>query len=328
MRLASARSPLLGIAAALMLLPAEWRSVEARDFTAADTQGEDYPTVQSIRYMDRLVRERTHGRHRINVYPGGALGDQPSTLEQTRVGAIDINLVNMTPLASFVGDANVLGLPFLFRSTDHLRNVLDGPIGEDILMRLAPHGFVGLAFYDGGTRSVYTAKRPVRTLADFKGMRIRVQKSDFMADMFKALGAEPIQFPFTLVNIGFSTNLIDAAENNWSSYVAFEHYAVAPYYTLTEHSMSPDVLVMSSRAWNELSPEDREIFRAAARESKQFMREQLRLWTNNRTRPLDHEVSVIKFDTEPLKILWTPLYEKVLLDSRTKAIVEEVRRIE
>jgi TRAP-type C4-dicarboxylate transport system substrate-binding protein len=108
---------------------------EARDFTAADTQGADHPTVQSIRYMDRLVRERSHGRHRINVYPGGMLGAQPATLEQTRIGSIDLNLVNVAPLASFVGETNFLGLPFLFRSADHLRRVLNSPIGEQVLQR-------------------------------------------------------------------------------------------------------------------------------------------------------------------------------------------------
>ena len=301
---------------------------EARDFTAADTQGADYPTVQSIRYMDRLVRERSHDRHRINVYPGGMLGAQPATLEQTRLGPIDLNLVNMAPLASFVGEANVLGLPFLFRSADHLRNVLNSPIGEQILQRLAPHGFVGLAFYEGGARSVYTAKRPVRTLADFQGLRIRVQNSDLTVEMFKTLGAEPIQFPFSLVNTGFSTNLIDAAEHTWSTYIAFEHYAVAPYFTLTEHSMSPDVLVMSSKAWEELSAEDREIFRTAARESSKFMSDQLKIWTSSLKRPLGDDVVAIKFDREQLKQALTPLYDKVLLDSRTKALVEAVRQIE
>jgi tripartite ATP-independent transporter DctP family solute receptor len=237
----------------------------ARDFTAADTQGGDYPTVQSIQYMDRLVQERSHGRHRINLYPGGMLGAQPATLEQTRSGAIDLNLVNMAPVASFLGEANVLGLPFLFRSAEHLHNVLDSPIGEQLLQRLAPHGLIGLAFYEGGARSVYTSKRPVRTLADFKGMRIRVANSDLLVEMFKTLGAEPVQFPYSLVKTGLSTNLIDAAEQTWPTYIAFEHYAVAPYFTLTEHSMSPDVLLMSSRAWEELSAEDREIFRTAAR---------------------------------------------------------------
>jgi tripartite ATP-independent transporter DctP family solute receptor len=256
------------------------------------------------------------------------LGAQPATLEQTRSGSIDLNLVNMAPLASFIGEANVLGLPFLFRSAQHLRNVLNSRTGEQVLQRLAPHGFVGLAFYEAGARSVYTAKRPVRTLADFRGLRIRIQNSDLMVEIFKMLGAEPIQFPFSLVNTGFSTNLIDAAEQTWSAYIAFKHYAVAPYFTQTEHSMSPDVLVISAKAWGELSVEDREIFRTAARESSKFMSDQLRIWTSSVQISSDDKVVVETFDREQLKQAFTPVYDRMLLDSRTKALVEAIRQIE
>ena len=117
-------------------------AAEARDFKATDTQPKDHPTVQAIVHMDRLVRDRTQDRHRINVYPGGMLGEQRATFEQTRLGAIDINRTNMAPLSSFVGEVNVLGLPFLFRSADHLHKVLDGPIGDAILQSLEPHGLV------------------------------------------------------------------------------------------------------------------------------------------------------------------------------------------
>jgi tripartite ATP-independent transporter DctP family solute receptor len=223
-------------------------TTEARDFSVTDSQPADHPTVQAIVYMDRLVRDRTQGRHRINIHHAGALGEQRATFEQTRLGAIDMNRTNMDPLASFVGEVNVLGLPFLFRSADHLHKVLDGPIGEELLQRLEPHGFVGLTFYDSGARSVYTAKRPVRTLPELKGLRIRLQQSDLMIEMFKAFGAEPVLLPYTLTRTGLATDLIDAAENNWPSYVVSDHYTVARYYTLTEHSMTPDVLVMSSKA--------------------------------------------------------------------------------
>src|SRR5258708_34397845 len=103
----------------------------------------------------------------------------------------------MAPIASFVGRANILRLPFLFRSTDHLHRVLDGPIGDDILQSLEPHGFVGLAFFESGARSVYTVRRPVRTIDDIKGLRIRLQQSDLMVQRFTPLGAEPVKLPYT-----------------------------------------------------------------------------------------------------------------------------------
>ena len=190
-----------------------------RDFRAVDTQSNDHPTARALVHMSELVSDRTQGRHRMIVYSGGVLGEQKTNFEQTRTGVIDINRTNMAPLVSFVGKANILGLPFLFRSADHLHRILDGPIGEDILQSLEPHGFVGLAFFESGARSIYTARRPVQTIDDIKGLRIRLQQSDLMVEMFTTLGAEPVILPYTLTKTALMTGLIDAAENNWPSYV-------------------------------------------------------------------------------------------------------------
>jgi tripartite ATP-independent transporter DctP family solute receptor len=216
-------------------------AAESRDFRVADTQSNDHPTARALVHMSELVSDRTQGRHRMIVYAGGLLGEQEASFEQTRAGGIDINRTNMAPLASFVGKANIFGLPFLFRSADHLHRILDGAIGDDILQSLEPHGFVGLAFFEAGARSVYTVRRPVRSIDDIKGLRIRLQQSDLMIEMFAALGAEPVVVPYTRTRTALATGLIDAAENNWPSYVASDHYSVAPYFALTEHTMTPDV---------------------------------------------------------------------------------------
>src|SRR5688572_631632 len=120
----------------------------AREFRVADTQVENYPTVQSLMFMDRLIDERTAGRHRLRIFHSRQLGEEKETIEQTRVGAIDLNRTNVAPLGGFIPEANVLALPFLFRSVEHLHKVLDGPIGDEILASFQPHGFIGLAFYD------------------------------------------------------------------------------------------------------------------------------------------------------------------------------------
>ena len=127
-------------------------AAESRDFRVADTQSNDHPTARALVHMSELVSDRTQGRHRMLVYADGLLGEQEASFEQTRTGAIDINRTNMAPLASFVGKANIFGLPFLFRSADHLHRILDSAIGDDILQSLEPHGFVGLAFFEAGAR--------------------------------------------------------------------------------------------------------------------------------------------------------------------------------
>src|SRR5213593_2573312 len=167
-----------------------------REFRVADTQSEDYPTVQALAFMACIVEERSNGRHRIRVFHSRQLGEEKETIEQTRVGAIDLNRTNVAPIGSFVPEANVLALPFLFRSMDHLYKVLDGPIGAEVLASFESYGFVGLTFYDSGARSIYNNVRPVRSLADMKGLRIRVQQSQQMAEMIRSLGADPVELPY------------------------------------------------------------------------------------------------------------------------------------
>src|SRR5437868_393259 len=157
----------------------------AREFRVADTQTADYPTVQALQFMARIVEERTGGRHHIRVFHSRQLGEEKETIEQTRIGAIDLNRTNVAPIGSLVPAANVLSLPFLFRSFEHLHNVLDQSLGQDILAGFQRHGFVGLTFYDSGARSIYNSVKPVRSISDMKGMRIRVQQSSLMSDMMK-----------------------------------------------------------------------------------------------------------------------------------------------
>src|SRR5665811_2364891 len=202
-----------------LFLTALSTSAVAREFRAADTQSEDYPTVQALRYMGRLIAELSCSRHHIRLFHSLQLGEEKETIEQTRVGAIDLNRTNVALIGSFVPATNVLAMPFLFRSIEHLQKVLDGPIGNEILGSFEPYGFVGLTFYDSGARSIYNSVRPVRSIADIRGLRIRVQQSELMSDMIRALGAEPVELPYGQVLTGLATKLIDGAENNWPSFV-------------------------------------------------------------------------------------------------------------
>jgi TRAP-type C4-dicarboxylate transport system substrate-binding protein len=199
-------------ASALIALLASTVLANAREFHAAEIQE---PTVQAIRHMGQAVSERSGERHTVKVFHSGQLGDEGRTLEQTLAGIIDINRINVIEIGKIVPELNVLALPFLFRSNDHLQKVIDGPIGNEILSSLDRHGFVGLAFYDAGARSIYTATRPVRTLADLQGLQLRVLQTELMDKMVKALGAQPMNLPYRQLLTALSTRLIDGAENNW-----------------------------------------------------------------------------------------------------------------
>ncbi len=312
------------------LLAAAPRCAVAREFRASDNQAADYPTVQALQFMARMVEERTGGRHWIRVFHSSQLGEEKETIEQTRIGVIDINRTNVAPIGALVPAANLLSLPFLFRSMDHLHHVLDRGIGKEILAGFERYGFIGLTFYDSGARSIYNSVRPVRTVADLKGLRIRVQQSEVMSSMIRALGAEPIQLPYGQVATGLSTRLIDGAENNWPSYVTTNHYKLAPYYTLTEHAMGPEVLVMSPRAWESLSSEDKEIFRDAAEKSNIYMRE---IWTTLDERSRQQassagNVIVTDVDRKPFEDAMSGIYSKAMLDEEERQLIERIRQVQ
>jgi len=312
-----------------LLLAAVSTGVVAREFRAADTQSEDYPTVQALRYMDSLVAERSGGRNQIRVFHSRQLGEEKETLEQTRAGAIDLNRTNVALIGTMVPAMNVL-VPFLFRSVEHLQKVLDGPIGNEILGSFEPYGFVGLAFYDSGARSIYNSVRPVNSIADLKGMRFRVQQSEQMSDMIRSLGAQPIELPYGQVTTGLATRLIDGAENNWPSFVTTDHYKFAGYYTLTEHAMSPEVLVMSQKVWATLSPEDQKVFREAALRSSRFMREKWKdLEDQSRKQAEAAGVKVVAdFDRKPFEAAMAGIYSKAQSDPAIAKLIVRIREVQ
>jgi tripartite ATP-independent transporter DctP family solute receptor len=305
-------------------------SVVAREFRAADTQSEDYPTVQALNYMGGLVERRSAGRLKIRVFHSRQLGEEKETIEQTRVGAIDLNRTNVALLGSFVPAMNVLAMPFLFHSAEHLQKVLDGPIGQEMLASFEPYGFVGLAFYDSGARSIYSSMRPVRAVADLRGLRIRVQQSELMSDMMRTLGAEPVELPYGQVLTALATRLIDGAENNWPSYITTDHYKHASFYALTEHTMSPEVLVMSQKAWRSLSEADQQIFREAAAASSRFMHEKWRdLEQRSRKQAEEAGVTIIRdFDRTPFEAAMAPIYQKARRDPAAAALIDRIRKVE
>jgi tripartite ATP-independent transporter DctP family solute receptor len=316
-----------------LCLTAASTGVFGREFRAADTQNENYPTVQALGYLGSQVLEHilehSRGRHQIKVSHSRQLGEEKETLEQTRVGAIDLNRTNVALIGTMVPSMNVLAMRFLFRSIEPLQKVLDGPIGNGLLNSFEPYGFVGLAFYDCGARSIYNSLRPVRSIDDLTGMQLQVQQSEQMSAMIRALGPEPVELPYRQVLTGLSTRLIDGAENNWPSFVTTDHYKSAGFYTLTEHTMSSEVLVMSRKTWSNLSPEEKKIFRQAARRSSRFMREQWRdLEQRSRKQTQDAGVRIVaEFGRKPFEAAMAELDAKAQRDPTMAELIERIRKV-
>ena len=264
------RSSLLVLAAAAGLVFSQ--AASARDFRSADVQPADYPTVEAVRAMGKALKEQSKDKLGVKVFAAGSLGSERDTIEQLKIGGLDMMRVNAALLNNIVPETLAISLPFVFRSTEHMRHVLDGAIGDEILASMGSQGMVGLAFYDSGARSIYTVKRPIKTLADSKGMKIRVQQSDLFVAMMEAMGANATPMPYGEVYTGLKTGIVDGAENNWPSYESSRHFEAAKYYNATEHAMTPEVLVFSKKIFDGLSKEDQALLRKTAKESVATMR--------------------------------------------------------
>jgi tripartite ATP-independent transporter DctP family solute receptor len=242
---------------------------------AADVHPLGYPTTEGLRFMAKQLERESGGRITMQIHPASQLGAEKETIEMTKLGTLDINRVSAAPLAEFCKELGVYSLPYLFRDSEHQWKVLGGPIGRDILDKLSGYGFVGLCYYDSGARSFYNSRRPIRTPADLRGLKIRVQKNKIMIDCVEALGASATPMSFEEVYSALQTGVIDGAENNPPSYLSESHYEVAKYYSLDEHTRIPEVVIASAKTWERLSPEDRALVKKAAEAS---VAEQRRLW--------------------------------------------------
>lgn len=297
---------------------------------SSDTHPDGYPTVEAVKHMGELVAERTNGRIKIDIYHSAQLGQEKDTIEQTRFGVIDMNRVSLGPFNNLIEETKVPSLPFIFRSVEHMHNVMDGPIGEQILAAFEPHGLVGLAFYDGGARSFYNSEKPIRSIADLQGMKFRVMQSDVFVDMVNALGANATPLPYGEVYSSIQTGVIDGAENNYPSFESSLHYEVAKYYTLNEHLIVPEVLVVSKTTWDKLSAEDQQILRDAAKESVPYMRA---LWAEREkkseeiVRAAGAEI-ITDIDKQPFIDAMKPVYEKYVTTDTLKDLVARIQATE
>ncbi|MDR3299417.1 MAG: TRAP transporter substrate-binding protein [Candidatus Accumulibacter sp.] len=245
---------------------------QARDFRSADAHPLNYPTVTYVKKVGEIVSLKTGGKYNIKVFGNSSLGSESDTVQQVRIGALDMARVSTAIFHGIVPESLIPALPFLFRDTAHYRKVIYGPLGDRILAAFEKEGYIGLALLESGARSFY-GKKDIRTLADVKGMRIRVQPSGLMIGLVQAIGAQPMQIPYAEVYTALRTGLIDAAENNYPSYETTKHYEAAPVFSETRHVMLPEVLVFSKKVWDTLTREEQQIIRAAARESIPFYSE-------------------------------------------------------
>jgi tripartite ATP-independent transporter DctP family solute receptor len=282
---------------------------------ASDVHPEGYPTVQAVENMGKKLEAATGGRLSIQMYASMQLGGEKEAIEQAQVGALQLARVSVGALGPVVDDLNVFNLPFLFRDTAHMDKVIDGPIGQELLDKVTNNPnthLVGLAFMDAGARNLYDTKRPIKDIADVKGLKVRVMGNPMFVDMMNALGGNGVAMGYDQVFSALQTGVVDGAENNPPSFYFDNHYQAAKYYTLTEHLIVPEILVFSRPTWDTLSKEDQALIKKLAREAQL---EERRLWNEKEQQAIDKmktagiEIITIS-DKTPFQKAVKPVWDK------------------
>jgi tripartite ATP-independent transporter DctP family solute receptor len=282
---------------------------------ASDVHPAGYPTVVAVEHFGDKLAKATNGRITVQMYASMQLGGEKEAIEQAQVGAIQLARVSVGTLGPVVSDLNVFNLPFLFRNTAHMQKVIDGPIGQELLDKVAGNanaGLIALCWMDAGARSLYDTKKPIKSIADLKGLKVRVMGNPMFVDMMNALGGNGVAMGYDQVFSALQTGVVDGAENNPPSFVFDNHYQVAKYYTLTEHLIVPEILVLSRRTWDALSAEDRELVRKLAREAQA---EERGLWTAYEKQAVDKAkaagIEIIEIaDKAPFQAAVKPVWDK------------------
>jgi tripartite ATP-independent transporter DctP family solute receptor len=300
-------------------------------FKASDVHPQGYPTVAAVESMGGKLSAATNGRLAVQMFASMQLGGEKEAIEQAQVGAIQLARVSVGALGPVIDDLNVFNLPFLFRNTAHMQKVIDGEIGQELLGKVTNNpkaGLVGICWMDAGARSIYDTRRPIKELADLRGLKVRVMGNPMFVDMMNALGGNGVAMGYDQVFSALQTGVVDGAENNPPSFVFDNHYQVAKYYTLTEHLIVPEMLVFSRKTWDGLSKEDQALLMRFGAEAQQ---EERVLWTKYEKEAIDKAraagIQIIEVtDKTPFQAAVKPVWDKY--GPRFADMIERIKAVQ
>jgi tripartite ATP-independent transporter DctP family solute receptor len=264
------------LASSLAALTAAASAQDKMVIKASDVHPPGYPNIVAMENMGKKLEKETNGRLTMQMYHSMQLGGEKEMIEQAQVGALQIARVSVGTLGPVVDDLNVFNMPFIFRDEDHMRKVIDGPIGEELLAKVtaSPARLVGLGWMDAGTRNVYSNK-PITKPADLKGLKMRTMGNPLFVETMNAMGGNGVPLGYNELYSALQTKVVDGAENNPPSMLTANHYQIVKVYSLTGHLIIPEMFVFSKASWDKLSKADQALIRKHSREVQMEQRE---LW--------------------------------------------------
>lgn len=273
-----------------------------------------HPVHQGMEVFAKEVKKISNGKLTIKIFPDGQLGTEREVLELLQIGSIAMTKVSAAAMANFAPEYKVMGVPYIFRDKTHLFNVLEGKTGEDILEAGSAYLLRGLCFYDAGSRNFYTKEKAIKTPEDLKGLKIRVMNHQMSVDMVNAMGGAATPMAYGELYTALQQGVVDGAENNLPSFITSGHYEVCKFYTIDEHSSIPDVLVIGTKYWNTLTPEEQTWMKSAAKISAEAQKE---FWKKN------VEECMIKLKAANVEIIYP---EKQPFAEKTKSVLDEFKK--
>ena len=228
-----------------------------------------HPVHKGMMEFQKALEIKSNGTLKVKIFPDGQLGSERELLELLQIGGVAATKVSAATLSNFVPEYHILGIPYLFRDKTHQFNVLEGPIGKSILEKGSKFWLRGLCYYDAGSRSFYTSEKAIRTPEDLKGLKIRVMNNQMAINMVNSMGGSATPLSYSELYTAIQQGVVDGAENNPPSFVSSNHYEISKYYTLDQHSSVPDVLVIGTKFWEQLTEQEKVWVQDAANESSQ-----------------------------------------------------------
>lgn len=239
-------------------------------FAGANQKG--HPQVTGMEKFAEIMKEKSGGKIDVKVFPGGVLGGDVQTVSALQGGIVQMMVLNAGILQNLAKPFASVDLPFLFADGKQADAVMDGPFGDHLNALLPAKGLVSLGYWELGFRNLTNNKRPVASLDDVKGLKIRIIQSPIMVDLFSALGTNPVPLAYTELYTALETGTVDGQENPWANIYSAKFYEVQKYATATKHIYNPQIVIISKKFWDTLNTDEQKLFKDAAIEARAFQR--------------------------------------------------------
>jgi len=260
--------------AAVMMLPlsAALAQVSERTIKFSFLNQADHPQGLGAAKFAEIVKAKSGGKINVKLFAGGTLGGDLQTVSALQGGTVEMTVLNAGLLAAQVKEFSAMDIPFLFNNSKEAFAVMDSDFAKRLLNRLSDKNLVGLGYWDLGFRNVTNSKHPITKLEDFSGLKLRVLQLPTYINLINTLGANAVPMPFTELYPALETHAVDGQDNPVTVIYNSKLYEVQKYLSLTRHTYNPQVLLISKKFWEKLSPAEQKLISESAAEATVYQR--------------------------------------------------------